>query len=101
VPRLFEPVYGKNPLGTYLWKQNNPFYFLSEEKTDLYNSVRILFDCGDDDFVTYSQLELSNFLRKRGIQHELRIRDGKHDWTYWQNTIVHALEFCAVRFRRS
>jgi S-formylglutathione hydrolase FrmB len=99
VPRLFEPVYGKKPIGSALWKQNNPFYFLSDEKKDSYNSVRILFDCGDDDFVTYSQLELSNFLRKKGIKHELRIRDGKHDWTYWRNTIVHALKFCAEGFR--
>jgi len=100
VVRFFQPVYGDNAKDTPLWKNNNPFYFLKDEDVEKYNSVRILFDCGDDDFVTQSQLELSNHLRTKGIKHELRIRDGQHNWPYWRETIEHALEFCAVGFRR-
>ncbi len=100
VARLFQPVYGDSPMNTPLWRNNNPFHFLKDKDVNKYNSVRILFDCGDDDFVTQSQLELSNHLRAKDIKHELRIRDGQHNWTYWRETIEYALEFCAEEFRR-
>lgn len=98
IPFLFHDVYGKNPLTSELWKQNNPFDFMQEENSDRYNSVRILFDCGDDDHVVYSQLELSNFLHQMKIKHELRIRDGIHNWEYWKNHVIDAMIFCSKGF---
>lgn len=98
IPYLFSDVYGPSPLTSELWRKNNPFYFMHDQNTDSYNSVRILFDCGDDDRVVYSQLVLSNFLREKKVNHELRIRNGLHDWNYWKSHITEALVFCSEGF---
>jgi enterochelin esterase-like enzyme len=99
IPHLFHDVYGNNPLTSEMWRENNPFDFMKEENSDRYNSVRILLDCGDDDHVIYSQLELSNFLRQMKIKHELRIRDGLHNWDYWKGHIIDAMMFCSEGFQ--
>ena len=96
--RFFEPVYGKEPNKTEAWKIDNPFYFLKKENINAYNSVKIYFDCGDDDFVTPGQLELDLLLRKLKINHELRIREGVHNWRFWREGLIPALQFCGDVF---
>jgi enterochelin esterase-like enzyme len=98
VDRYFGAIYGKDIKNSPLWKANNPFYFLTKEKVADYNSVKIYFDCGDDDFVMGSQTELDQLLRKLKINHELRIRDGVHNWKFWREGLVPALEFCGEVF---
>ena len=96
--KFFEPVYGKEPNKTEAWKTNNPFYFLKKENLESYNSVKIYFDCGVDDFVTPAQLELDLLLRKLKIKHELRIREGIHNWQFWREGLIPALQFCGDVF---
>jgi S-formylglutathione hydrolase FrmB len=99
VPRLFEGVYGSDPINSPLWDTNNPFSFLKAERVDAYNTVQLMFDCGDDDFVFDSQISLIQHLRQLKIKHELRIRNGAHDWDYWRASLVPALQFCAESFK--
>jgi enterochelin esterase-like enzyme len=96
--KFFEPVYGKEANKTEAWKANSPFYFLKKENVEAYNSVKIYFDCGDDDFVMPSHLELDLLLRKLKINHELRIREGVHNWRYWREGLIPALQFCGDAF---
>lgn len=96
--KFFEPLYGKDFMTTEAWQKNSPFLFLKKENIESYNTVKILFDCGDDDFVTESQLYLSLHLRQLKVKHELRIREGVHDWKYWREALPTALQFCGEVF---
>ncbi len=98
VGKFFEPIYGKDFKNSAAWKNNNPFYFLEKEKINDYNSVKIYFDCGDDDFVMNGQTQLDQHLRKLKINHELRIRDGIHNWKFWREGLIPALQFCGEVF---
>jgi enterochelin esterase-like enzyme len=94
----FETIYGKDPANAPTWKENNPFFFLKKEKIKDYNSVKLLFDCGDDDFVINDHLELNLLLKELKINHELRIREGVHNWKFWRESITPALQFCGETF---
>ena len=95
---FIEPVYGKSFNKNEAWQTNDPFYFLKKENVESYNKVKIYFDCGDDDFVTAGQLRLDLHLRKLKINHELRIREGVHNWQFWREGLVPALQFCSGAF---
>ena len=53
----------------------------------------ITLDCGDDDFLLFSNLDLAKLLKTKNIPFELRIRDGGHTWEYWRTALALALEF--------
>lgn len=57
------------------------------------NSVRIFIDCGDDDHLGSGSSLLHLELNELKIPHELRIRDGAHNWDYWKVSLPMALEY--------
>ncbi|MBE6427720.1 MAG: hypothetical protein E7028_03900 [Planctomycetaceae bacterium] len=56
-------------------------------------AVRIFIDCGDDDHLVSGSLLLHLEMLKYGIPHELRVRDGAHNWKYWKDSLPMALDF--------
>ena len=50
-------------------------------------SVRWYIDCGDDDFLYEGNSLVHIAFRKKGVNHEFRIRDGGHTWTYWRESL--------------
>lgn len=56
-------------------------------------AVRIFIDCGDDDHLVSGSLLLHLEMLKYGIPHELRVRDGVHNWEYWKVSLPMALDF--------
>lgn len=63
-------------------------------------SVRWYIDCGDDDFLYEGNALVHIHLRKRGIPHEYRVRDGGHNWTYWRESLPEVLRFISDGFHQ-
>lgn len=68
----------------------------NEEK----NAVRWFIDCGDDDFLFEGNSLAHIAMRKKEIPHEFRIRDGRHSWTYWRESLPVVLEFISDAFHQ-
>ena len=62
--------------------------------------VRWFIDCGDDDFLFEGNSLVHIAMRKKGIRHEFRIRDGAHNWTYWRNSLPEVLAFISDAFHQ-
>ncbi len=64
-------------------------------------AVRWYIDCGDDDFL-YEGNSLAHIaMRKRGIPHEYRVRDGGHSWRYWREALPEVLDFVSQSFHQN
>jgi S-formylglutathione hydrolase FrmB len=61
-------------------------------------SMAYYIDCGDDDFLIAGNCELHLILKSHDIPHQFRVRDGNHDWGYWQVSIVDGLRFLNTVF---
>ncbi|RDC64950.1 alpha/beta hydrolase [Adhaeribacter pallidiroseus] len=55
--------------------------------------VKILFDCGVDDFLIESNRELHRRLVVEKVPHEYIERPGAHTWPYWGNALPYHLLF--------
>ena len=63
-------------------------------------SVKWYIDCGDDDFLYEGNSLVHLALRKKDVKHEFRIRDGRHTWAYWRESLPEVLEFVSNTFHR-
>ena len=82
------------------YHKNNPFDVTTAKGKEAYNNLRILIDCGDDDFLTDDNCRLHIHLDKLGIKHEFRMRDGAHNWTYWRTGLPAGLKFIGDSFHQ-
>lgn len=82
------------------YRNNNPFDVTTARGKETYNSLRIMIDCGDDDFLTDDNCRLHIHLNKLGIKHEFRMRDGAHTWTYWRDNLPGGLQFIGESFHQ-
>ena len=67
---------------------------------DQKKAVRWYIDCGDDDFLFEGNSLVHIAMRKKGIPHEFRIRDGGHTWTYWRSALPTVLGFVSDAFHQ-
>ncbi len=92
----------KQRLGTYAenqdtWETNtviNLVYLLDGD-------LKLIMDCGDDDFFLEDNRRLHNKLLERNIDHDYIERPGVHDWNYWANAIKYQLVFFDDFFTRT
>ena len=56
-------------------------------------SLKLIFDCGVDDFFYDVNVSLHNKMLERNIPHEYIERPGKHNWDYWANAVKYQLLF--------
>lgn len=56
-------------------------------------SIKILFDCGTDDFFYPVNKRLHELMEYRRIEHDFISRPGNHSWPYWTNSIKFQLVF--------
>jgi enterochelin esterase-like enzyme len=64
------------------------------------NAIRWYIDCGDDDFLYEGNSLVHIAMRKKGIVHEFRIRDGGHTWTYWRASLTAVMTFVSDAFHQ-
>ncbi len=67
---------------------------------DQKKQVNWFIDCGDDDFLFEGNSLVHIEMRKRGIPHEYRVRDGAHNWTYWRESLPVVLSFVSDTFHQ-
>ena len=60
--------------------------------------LRILMDCGTDDFFLDANQNMHRKLLALGVPHEYTVRPGSHDWAYWANAIKYQLLFFETFF---
>ena len=91
----------KKRLGTYpenksLWESSsvvNLVYLLDGD-------LKLIFDCGYDDFFFEDNRRLHQLLLERNIKHDYIERPGVHNWEYWANSIKYQIVFFNDAFTR-
>lgn len=79
---------------TDYFKERSPFYFFNEENLEVYNNLKFLIDCGDDEeALIFTSNNLHSLMRSNGIAHEYRVRGGGHSFDYWKKSYPEALKF--------
>ncbi|MCP4258795.1 MAG: esterase family protein [Planctomycetes bacterium] len=81
-------------------KKYNIHEMIKNMPEDKKKSVRWYIDCGDDDFLYEGNSLVHIAMRKNDIPHEFRIRDGKHDWTYWRHSLYDVLNYISIGFHQ-
>lgn len=101
---VFGPVYGANLKGqeriTEHLKSYSPIHIVKNARPDAFKSVRFYLDCGDDDFLYKGNSTFHIVLRDLKIEHEYRVRNGGHTWTYWRTGLADGLKFIGESFHR-
>lgn len=63
------------------------------------NSIKIIFDCGTDDFFYDVNVKLHNELKYRNILHDFISRPGAHTGQYWDNSFLYQALFFSNFFK--
>jgi S-formylglutathione hydrolase FrmB len=85
----------KNYLGDYAnhqdnWNKNTVINLVDELQN---GDLKIIFDCGVDDFFLQVNRNLHQKLLDKKIEHDYVERPGEHNWVYWSNSIKFQLLF--------
>lgn len=100
-PNTMEPEYAE--FGRSILTNDCIALIKHTDKTTLekLHSIRWFVDCGDDDFLLDVNTRFHREMKRAGVPCELRIRDGNHDWKYWQSSLCMALPFISEAFRKN
>ncbi|ULQ52732.1 alpha/beta hydrolase [Flavihumibacter fluvii] len=102
--RTFAELFSGNVTGkarlTDTWHKNSTLELAKTLPEETLKKVRWYFDCGDQDFLYEGNALMHITLRKRKIQHEFRMRAGTHQWSYWRDGLIPALQFIGQSFNR-
>jgi enterochelin esterase-like enzyme len=83
------------------YKKYNINEVLSEaesEKLKNIRSIRWFISCGDGDYLCEGNCRLHISFREAEINHEFRIKDGAHNWSYWREELPEVLSFVSKSF---
>ena len=72
----------------------------TEEQKAAMRTVRWFLDCGDDDFLFFQNVEHVKLMKMARLPMQFRVRDGIHDWCYWQESLFIALPFISNGFAK-
>jgi enterochelin esterase-like enzyme len=82
------------------YSNHNALSIVQNQTDENLKSVRWYIDCGDNDFLYEGNSLVHIALKKRGVPHEYRVRDGAHNWTYWRSALPEVLSFVSDRFHQ-
>ena len=82
------------------YSNHNALSIIQNQTDKNLKSVRWYIDCGDNDFLYEGNSLVHIALKKRGVPHEYRVRDGAHNWTYWRSALPEVLSFVSDRFHQ-
>jgi S-formylglutathione hydrolase FrmB len=64
-------------------------------------SLKIIFDCGVDDFFYTVNVDLHNKLMEMKYPHDFIVRPGVHNWPYWKNSVKYQFLFFSGFFNQA
>ena len=82
------------------YKEHSALELVKNMPDDQKKAVRWYIDCGDDDFLFEGNSLVHIAMRKKGIPHEYRVREGVHSWTYWRESLPAVLSFISDAFHQ-
>mgnify|MGYP000002532183 FL=1 len=82
------------------YENHNAISLINKLDSEKIKGVRWYIDCGDDDFLFEGNSLVHIAMTKKGIPHEYRVRDGRHNWTYWRASLPKVLEFVSDSFHQ-
>ena len=82
------------------YSNHNALSVIQNQTVENLKSVRWYIDCGDNDFLYEGNSLVHIALKKRGVPHEYRVRDGAHNWTYWRSALPEVLSFVSDKFHQ-
>jgi enterochelin esterase-like enzyme len=82
------------------FRKNSVIYMVNNMPDSQKKAVRWYIDCGDDDFLYEGNCMVHIAMRKNGIPHEYRTRDGSHSWVYWRSALPEVLHFVSMGFHQ-
>ena len=91
--------YRREKLFNY-YSNHNALSIIQNQTVENLKSVRWYIDCGDNDFLYEGNSLVHIALKKRGIPHEYRVRNGSHNWTYWRGSLPKVLAFVSEHFHQ-
>lgn len=65
------------------------------------NDVKLIFDCGVDDFLIDTNRDLHRRLLASEVPHDYTERPGAHTWEYWENALPYQVLFFYKQFKAS
>ena len=72
------------------WEQNTVINMLHLIEP---NMLKIIIDCGTEDFFFAVNENLHQQMKLRNIKHDYITRPGAHNWAYWQNAVYYQILF--------
>lgn len=77
----------------------NEYSLMNQVKRIKNGQLKIIFDCGNDDFFYDINCKFHQKLDTLGIEHDFILRPGIHDWNYWRNAIKYQVLFFSECFK--
>jgi enterochelin esterase-like enzyme len=82
----------------WLWSvsETSPVEFLRNatvEEVEKLKTVRWMLDCGDDDRIITTNIDFFLEMKREKVPVEFRVRDGKHNWAFWRESLPEILAF--------
>jgi S-formylglutathione hydrolase FrmB len=100
---FFKKLFGsdaENRRLTPYWREHSIIDLVNTLPMEQLRRTRFYIDNGDEDFLFEGNAMLHIAMRKRGVPHQFRVRDGAHNWTYWRTHIIEGLKFIGDGFHR-
>lgn len=73
-------------------------HYAGESLVRRLQTVRWYIDCGDDDYLYRDNVQMYLSMNSKNIPVQFRMRDGEHDWDYWQGSLPDVLTFVSIGF---
>lgn len=71
-----------------------------DARIEALRSVAWYVDCGDDDILINGNMDFYKAMRDARIPCEFRVRDGVHNWEYWNTALSEVLPFVTRAFNK-
>ena len=82
------------------FRNNHPLELVKSVSPKELNSVKWYIDCGDGDFCAIGNSLMHIAMRRGDIDHEYRVRNGGHNWSYWRLSLPEVLNFVSSTFHK-
>lgn len=75
---------------SFKWRDYSVLHLADSIST---KGIKLIFDCGVNDFLIQSSRDLHTKLNQQKVPHDYIERPGVHNWPYWSNAITYQLMF--------
>ena len=82
------------------YKPYDVFAYYENLPDNTESKMKLYISCGDDDHLSLNNVMLHTILKKKGIEHEFRIQNGGHDWSYWRSVTPEFIKYISDSFRK-